>query len=144
METSVQEARLPQLWKKASIIPLRKAGKDDYTKTKSYRPISLLRTISKILESVLATRISYLVEEHRLLPRTHFGARKQRPSIDALTYLQEKIYRAWRKGTALSLVSFDVKGAYNNVAEQPELERLRRRRNTRAHSGVGRQLLHIS
>jgi len=97
METSMEEARLPQLWKKASVIPLRKAGKDDYTKTKSYRPISLLQTISEILESVLATRISYLVEEHRLLPRTHFGARKQTSSIDALTYLQEKIYRACTK-----------------------------------------------
>jgi len=54
MSASLEVARLPDLWKKASIIPLRKAGKDEFTSLKSYRPISLLQTISKILESVVA------------------------------------------------------------------------------------------
>jgi len=127
MSRSLQEARLPDVWKKASIVPLRKAGREDYTSVKSYRPISLLQTVSKILESVVAERVSYLVETHGLLPRTHFGARKQRSSTDALVYLQEKIYDAWRGKETLSLVSFDVKGAYNNVAKEPELHRLRKR-----------------
>ena len=127
MSKSLQEARLPDVWKKASIVPLRKAGKEDYTSVKSYRPISLLQTVSKILESVVAERVSYLVETHGLLPRTHFGARKQRSSTDALVYLQEKIYDAWRGKETLSLVSFDVKGAYNNVAKEPELHRLRKK-----------------
>jgi len=73
MSVSLQKARLPDLWKKANIIPLRKAGKDDHTSVKSYRPISLLQTISKVLESVVAERVSYLVETNGLLPRTHFG-----------------------------------------------------------------------
>jgi len=76
MQRSLDEAELPLLWKEATIIPLRKAGKDDYTSAKSYRPISLLQTISKVLEAVIAERISYLVETHELLPTTHFGARK--------------------------------------------------------------------
>jgi hypothetical protein len=29
--------------------------------------------------------------------------------------LVEKIYQAWRRGRVLSLVSFDVKGAFNGV-----------------------------
>jgi len=40
---------------------------------------------------------------------------------------REKIYDAWRGKETLSLVSFDVKGTYNNVAKEPELYRLRKR-----------------
>jgi ribonuclease HI len=124
---SLHMGKLPRQWKVAKIVPLRKGGKDDYTLPQSYRPISLLSTLGKVMEAVLAERISYLVETNGLLPRNHFGARKQRSTTHALSYLQEQIFNAWRGRKTLSLVSFDVKGAYNNVAKGPELERLRRR-----------------
>ena len=60
----------------------------------AYRPISLLYIISKAFEAVLATRIAYLAETHGLLPPNHFGALKERFTIDALQVLQEKIYQA--------------------------------------------------
>jgi hypothetical protein len=37
------------------------------------------------------------------------------------------MFRVWRGKKTLSLVSFDVKGAYNNVATEPEIRRLRHR-----------------
>lgn len=49
-------------------------------------------------------------------------------TIQALSFLQVAIFDAWRGKKSLSLVSFDVKGAYNNVATGPLLERLRKRR----------------
>ncbi|KAG9801086.1 hypothetical protein KCU95_g30, partial [Aureobasidium melanogenum] len=76
----------------------------------------------------MATRLAYLTEVHKLLPNNHFGARKQKSTVLAISYLQEAIYDAWRGKKTLSLVSFDFKGAYNNVATGPLLERLRRRR----------------
>lgn len=35
-----------------------------------------MNTLGKLLEAVIATRISYAVEEHHLLPNTHLGGRK--------------------------------------------------------------------
>jgi len=97
MRRSLDKAELPSSWKEATIIPLRKAGKDDYISAKSYRPISLLQTVSKVMESVIAERISYLVEAHGLLPTTYFGARKQRSSVDALIHLRNVFQSmAWR------------------------------------------------
>lgn len=125
---SIDTGRLPTAWKTAKIIPLKKPGKGDYTIPKSFRPISLLCTLGKALEAVVAERISYLSEKHALLPRNHFGARRRRSAAQALVYLQESAYDAWRENKTMSLVSFDVKGAFNNVAKGPELERLRRRR----------------
>ena len=61
---------------------------------KAWRPISLLATLGKVLESVVAERISHMVETYRLLPTNHFGARKQRLAEQALVLLQEQIYTA--------------------------------------------------
>ncbi|KAI4813528.1 hypothetical protein E4T44_10710 [Aureobasidium sp. EXF-8845] len=109
--TSLGQGKLPMQWKVAKIVPLKKGNKDDYTLPKNYRPISLLATLGKVMETVMATRIAYLTEEYKLLPNNHFGARKQRSTVLAISYLQEAIYDAWRGKKTLSLVSFDVKGA---------------------------------
>jgi Reverse transcriptase (RNA-dependent DNA polymerase) len=126
-QTSLDEGSLPSQWKNAKIIPLRKPDKPNYKLAKAYRPISLLATLGKILESVVADRISYAVEEFGLLPTNHFGARKRRSTEQALTLLQEHIYKAWRSKKVLSLISFDVKGAYNGVYKERLLQRLRAR-----------------
>ena len=99
-------------------MPLRKGGQNrNYKKTKSYRPISLLSTLGKIMESIIAERISYLVEEYDLLPKHHYGARKRRSTTQAVLWIVQKIFDAWRERKVLSLITFDVKGAYNGVAK---------------------------
>ncbi|KAM4062544.1 reverse transcriptase (RNA-dependent DNA polymerase) [Hirsutella rhossiliensis] len=118
-----------KLWHvvKHRIIPPRKPDKGDYTLAKAWRPISLLSTLGKILEAVVAERISSAVEAQGLLPANHFGARKRRSADQALVLLQERIYKAWRTGRVLSLISFDVKGAYNGVCKERMLERMKAR-----------------
>ncbi|KDN71873.1 hypothetical protein CSUB01_09606 [Colletotrichum sublineola] len=125
--TSLEEGALPRQWRHAKIIPLKKPGKDDYTLAKAWRPISLLATLGKVLESVMAERIAHVVERHGLLPTNHFGARKQRSAEQALLLLQEQIYTAWRGHRVLSLVSFDVKGAYNGVCKERLIQRMKAR-----------------
>ena len=75
----------------------------------------MLSILGKVLESVVAKRILHTVETFGLLPTNHFGARKKRSTEQVLLLLQEYIYNAWRSKKVLSLVSFDVKGAYNKV-----------------------------
>ena len=73
---------------------------------------------------MIAERIAHAVETQGLLPDNHFRARKQRSTEQVLIILQEQIYKAWRAGKVLSLVSFDVKGAYNGVYKERLLQRL--------------------
>ncbi|KAJ5152514.1 hypothetical protein N7492_009794 [Penicillium capsulatum] len=114
-QASLEEGTLPRQWRHAKIIPLKKPNKENYTIAKAWRPISLLATLGKVLESVVAERISHAVETYGLLPTSHFGARKQRSAEQAIVLLQEHIYTAWRGRRVLSLISFDVKGAYNGA-----------------------------
>lgn len=67
---------LPDQWRHAKIIPLKKPGKANYAVAKAWRPISLLSTLGKVLEAVAAKRVSYAVETFGLLPTNHSGARK--------------------------------------------------------------------
>jgi reverse transcriptase-like protein len=127
-QLSINQAAIPQAWKTAKIIPLRKPKKEDYMLAKAYCPILLLATLGKMLEALVAERISYLVETHNLLPMSHFGARKGRSTTQALTVIQEYIYQVWKHRKVLSLVSFDLKGAYNGINTEVLIRRLRERR----------------
>lgn len=122
--TSLREGTLPSQWRNARIIPLKKPDKGDHTVAKAWRPISLLSTLGKALEAIIAERISYMVETHGMLPTNHFSARKGRSTEQALMLIQEQIYKAWRSRKVLSLISFDVKGAYNGVCKERLLQRL--------------------
>ena len=124
---SLAQSRLPESWKTAKIIPLKKQGEPDYTALKAYRPISLLTTLGKALEYLVAERISFLVEEHSLVPATYFSGRKRLSTVQALTYFQEKVCTAWKKRKVLSMVTFDNKGAFNRVSKTALLARLRHR-----------------
>ena len=110
--------------KVVKIIPLQKPKRGDYTVANNYRLISLLPTLGKVLKSLVAERIVYLVEEHSLLPKIYFRARKQRLIIYTLSYLCEDVFRVQRGMKTLSLVLFNIKGAYNNIAIELEIRRL--------------------
>jgi hypothetical protein len=109
----------------ASVHPVKSKG--DYTIAKTWRPISLLSTLGKVPESVVAESILFAVDAFGLLPTNHFGARKRRSAEQALMLLQEYIYKAWRPRLVVSLISFDVKGPYNGICKERLLQRLEAR-----------------
>ncbi|KAI2734250.1 hypothetical protein DTO013E5_10079 [Penicillium roqueforti] len=63
----------------------------------------------------MARRLSYLAEKHGLLPDTQFGGRPGRTTEQALLVLSNAIDRAWYKHKVITLVAFDLKGAFNGV-----------------------------
>jgi ribonuclease HI len=118
----------PKQWRSAKIVVLRKPGKPDYSIPGAYRPISLLNTLGKLLEAVIAKRLSHLAEKHGLLPDTQFGGRPGRTTEQALLVLSNAIDQAWYKHKVVTLVSFDLKGAFNGVNKTSLDTALRARR----------------
>ncbi len=94
----------------------------------SYRPISLLSTLEKMLETLIAQRLAYLSDTYSLLPYNYFGGVKQKSKIHALLVIQGKIYQPWRNKKIMSLITFDVKGAFSGVAVDILINRLCKRR----------------
>jgi hypothetical protein len=113
--TSIDLGYHPKRWRNARIVVLRKPGKPDYSLPGAYRPISLLNTLGKLLEAVMARRLSYFAEQYGLLPDTQFGGRPGRTTEQALLVLANAIDRAWLGQRVVTLVAFDLKGAFNGV-----------------------------
>ena len=65
----------PREWLTARVLALRKPSKADYTMPRSYRPISLLPVMGKIMETIVSRRLSRLLESRRLLSPFQFGFR---------------------------------------------------------------------
>lgn len=109
---------------------LRKPGEErDYRIPKSYRPVALLNTLGKILEAVIAKRISHAVEEYGLLPDTHLGGRKGISTDHAVQLMIDRIRTSWgRELPVVSLLLLDVVGAYDNVSHARLQHILRKRR----------------
>ena len=117
----------PAIFKESMTLVLRKPNKPDYTKPNAYLSIALESTISKVLESVMAETISYLMETYGLPPANHFGGCPGRTTEDAMIILTENIHEAWRKGEVYSTVFMDVTNAFNNVHHQRPIHNLSKR-----------------
>jgi hypothetical protein len=102
---------------------LRKPGKTDYANPAAYRAISLLNTRGKLLEAVIARRLSFNAETHRLLLDTQFGGRPGRTTEEALLGLKS-IDQACHRAKVVVLIAFDLKGAFNGVHDSTLDERL--------------------
>jgi len=119
----------PSHFRSYTTVVIRKPGKDDYTDPNAYRPIALLNTIGKVMEAILAARISYLVERHHLLPKNHIGGRRGRSCELALHLIMEKVHARWRAGDRVaSLLTLDQTGAFPNVNHKRLIHNMRKRR----------------
>ena len=118
----------PLHFRESKTVALRKPGKDDYSDPRAYRPITLLNTLGKALEAIVATRLSYAAEIHELLPSSHFGGRKGQSTETAIHAFLEVTYAAWEQGKTVSMLLMDVAQAYPNVSHLRLIHNLRRRR----------------
>ena len=66
---------------------LRKLEKLDYSNPVAYRPIALLNTLDKVLESIVIERISALVERYSLLLDEQYEVKPERSTKNTLLNL---------------------------------------------------------
>ena len=109
------------------MIVLRKPGKPSYKTLKAYRPIALISTMAKLLTSIIAESLSQIVEQHQILPKTHFGGRPGRSMTNTVHYLVHKITTAWRENKVVSVLYLDVKGAFPNAVPERLIRNLKKR-----------------
>lgn len=69
--SSLNMQNCPKAFEKSITVALRKPREGDYTEPKSYRPVALMNTLGKIIDTVLARRIQHVTETRELLPHTH-------------------------------------------------------------------------
>ena len=115
---------LPSEWKLGHIILLPKPNKDLHDVT-SYRPITLLSCLGKLMERVVKHRLALFAESHHLLPTNQAGFRRGRSTTDNLLHLTHDIYSNLHHSRKMALVVFDIKQAFDSVWHQGLLFKLK-------------------
>ena len=114
-------------WLTSLTLVLRKPGKPAYDVAKTYRPIGLLDTIGKLLSTLVATDLSFLVETHGMLPPGQFGGRPGRNTTDAMHMVTSKIKDVWQAGKVATALFLDVQGAFHNTVKTQLIHNMRAR-----------------
>lgn len=113
--SSLSMGYIPTLWRKVRVVFIPKPGQVDYTKAKSFRPISISSFLLKALERLVDWYLRGHVEEHGGMNPNQHAYRKGRSVDTALSTLCHCLNSTLDR-KELALASFlDIEGAYNNV-----------------------------
>ena len=104
----LQLGYFPTIWKAAKVIPNHKSNKPP-TDANSYHPVSLLNSISKLLERTIASRLTTFVNQNHLIPDTQFGFRKKHSTVSQLDRIVYHISHGYnlRKHTGMALLDLE-------------------------------------
>lgn len=104
----------PKVWKHAKVIPIPKPGKPA-NEVSSYRPISLLSSISKILERIVLIRINDYLEENNIIPTQQCGFRTGRSTSHQLIKVINTAKENIKKKMSTGMIFLDVEKAFDRV-----------------------------
>lgn len=104
----------PTAFKIAKIIPIAKPGKPT-TDPHSYRPISLLNAMGKILEKIIQTRLIAEIEQKNLLPEYQFGFRKGHSTTHQAMRIKRFIQRNKHNKRSTGMLLLDIEKAFDTV-----------------------------
>ncbi|TQS35556.1 hypothetical protein Golomagni_04023 [Golovinomyces magnicellulatus] len=118
----------PTRYRHGHTVVLRKLNKTptELRTPKGWRPITLLNTIGKTLEKILAQRIGLEAESKGTLPEGQMGNRPSRSTETAVLLLSETVQAAWARAGTASLLLLDIASAFDSVDHQVLLLVLKR------------------
>lgn len=118
MQKCLVESRFPEIWKRQKLVLLPKPGKPPGDPS-SYRPICLLDTLGKLLESIILNRLREYAEGDNGLSENQFGFRRGRSTVDAIKKVVEEAEKARtkkRQGNRFcGIVTLDIQNAFNSA-----------------------------
>ena len=119
---SINNGCFPSTWKLAKISPLFKKGsKQDPS---NYRPISVLPTISKLLEKAVHMQLYSYLRDNNLLSQKQFGFRLNSSTVTASAMFTDKTLSAMDKGQLTGAVFIDLTKAFDTVNHSILLSKL--------------------
>ena len=108
--------------KLSEIIPLFKKGCRD--QMVNYRPISLLITLSKLLEKCMYTRIYNFINKYNIFYSKQHGFRSRHSCEQAIQNLYGHILQHKDKGIKTAAIYLDLSKAFDTISHNLLLEKL--------------------
>lgn len=109
----LQTSEFPKFWKESYIVPLPKC--EEPKTFNDYRPISILPTISKILEKSVHKQLSSFISSNGILPATQSGFRPSHSTTSALLHITDEILKASDHNMITCLILLDFSSAFDTI-----------------------------
>ena len=121
---SFKDLKVPEIWKIGAVKALHKSGPKNILS--NFRPISVLPTITKILEKLIYEKLYQFLIDNRLLSSKQFGFRSGHSCTDAILCLINNVFKAKNSGKKVCVVSIDISKAFDTVSHPILLHKLYR------------------
>ena len=122
LNLSIRTGKFPETWKCSKVTALFKSG--DRTNPSNYRPISILPTLSKILEKIVHSQFQEFLNSHNLLSNKQFGFRSKRSTTAALSSFSDEVLKNMEQGNLCGAVFLDLTKAFDTVDHHILLSKL--------------------
>ena len=120
---SIKTSTFPDKWKEAKVKPLHKAGPTN--ELNNFRPISILPTLSKIIEKHAHDSLLKFLEEYKLLHSTQSGFRPNHSCETALVKMIDNWLQALDKGDLVGVIFVDFRKAFDLVDHEILMEKMK-------------------
>ena len=124
VNSALASSTVPAAMKNAVITPLLKKAGLDADNLASYRPISQLRFVSKLLEKHVATQIRQHMEFNDLFDTFQSAYRSAHSCETAMVHIQDDILKALDCGKDIILVLLDLSAAFDSVDHDILIDKL--------------------
>ena len=114
---SLESGILPDLWKMASVTPVFK-GKGNQTSCGYYRPVSIVPTIVKVLESFVKDRLVTFLKQHNLFSESQFAYAKGVSTETALHTLVNDVLLNMDKSNMSVTCMLDLTKGFDTVCHE--------------------------
>lgn len=106
--------KFPDYLKKSIVTPVYKSGKRD--DVNNYRPISVLTSISKVIEKIINARLINYLNKYKIISNSQFGFRRGVSTEDAICALSSRVTELLDQGQKCLAVFLDLKKAFDTVS----------------------------
>lgn len=112
------------VFKNATMCALPKPGKRPRSLPRSYQLIALLSCLGKVLERVVARRLTHLMLKYKLFSPLQFSATPRRSAVDVAATLTHDVEKALQDQEVMTALAFDIKRSFDRVRDTRLVKRL--------------------
>ena len=121
---SLKTGKFPTQIKTAIVVPLYKSKERDYVN--NYRPISLLLTISKLLEKVIYKRVYGFLTETNQIDDSQYGFRAGHSCENAISEVLGEIVKTLQNGKTTVCILLDLSKAFDSLEHDMIFKKMER------------------